>query len=216
MYRANVRGAARVCRPRRLFRILFFEKGGGHLPQNRKVRPEKENGVALYSGIMYYKWRHSQGRHYQTLAPSRIPSQSPFPLPSQTHPSAPCVCPPVHFPRELSIRTAELLCRLIDSLSERCEVRYSTRYGFNFMPIISVQKRGRRGVGERARRRRTDGEREDEYSRCSVAAVSSSIGNIFCRDREYEPLILVNRSKLRFPCLLPLCLLSFRDFALLR
>lgn len=119
---------------------------------SRKIErcAEKENGVALYSGIMYYKWRHSQGRHYQTLAPSRIPSQSPFPLPSQTHPSAPCVCPPIHFPRELSIRTAELLCRLIDSLSERCEVRYSTRYGFNFMPIISVQKRGRRGVGERA------------------------------------------------------------------
>lgn len=113
--------------------------------------PKGRMGSRLYSGIIYYKWRHSQGRHYQTLAPSRIPTapvtvplRSPRPL-------------SIHSARGLSIRTAELLCRLIDSLSERCEVRYSTWYRFNFMPIISVQREANRAEG--------GGQEEDEYSR---------------------------------------------------
>lgn len=153
-YDANVPGAVRASVARGDFSEPSFS--GGLLARHpRKIggRTEKENGTALYSGIMYYKWRHSQGRHYQTLAPSRIPPTSP---PSVARPAR---LPSIHSARELSIRTAELLCRLIDSLSERCEVRYSTRYGFNFMPIISVQKRRRRreGEGERAGRTATRG-----------------------------------------------------------
>lgn len=134
----------------------LFQEGECHL---RKIagRTKSENGVALiYSGIIYYKWRHSQGRHYQTLAPSRIPdhpSSRNLLLPSLFISPRP---PSIHSARGLSIRTAELLCRLIDSLSERCEVRYSTWYGFNFMPIISVQRETNRAENRGG---------EDEYSR---------------------------------------------------
>lgn len=103
------------------------------LPGTSQGAAKGRMGSRLYSSIIYYKWRHSQGRHYQTLAPSRIPT-APVPPLHSPHPLS------IHSARGLSIRTAELLCRLIDSLSERCEVRYSTWYRFNFMPIISVQR----------------------------------------------------------------------------
>lgn len=144
---------ASIYRPLWLFRTLFFERVVCHL---RKIagRTKRENGVALiYSGIIYYKWRHSEGRHYQTLALSRIPDHPLLPQTSLFISPRP---PSIHSARGLSIRTAELLCRLIDSLSERCEVRYSTWYGFNFMPIISVQRETNRAENRGG---------EDEYSR---------------------------------------------------
>jgi len=74
---------------------------------------------------------------------SRIPTT--LPCRQRNHPCAHRVRPFIYFARGLSIRTAELLCRLIDSLSERCEVRYPTWYGFNFVPIISARSAGETG-----------------------------------------------------------------------
>lgn len=113
------------------------------LPGTSQGASKRRMGSRLYPGIIYYKWRHSQGRHYQTLAPSRIPTA---PITVSLHPPRPLS---IHSARGLSIRTAELLCRLIDSLSERCEVRYSTWYRFNFMPIISVQREANGAEGGR-------------------------------------------------------------------
>lgn len=147
------------------FSILSFS-GMGDLvtPGGSPDAPKRRMGSRLYSDIIYYKWKHSQGRHYQTFAPSRIPTTRP--CHPRNHPCAHRVRPSIHFARGLSIRTAELLCRLIDSLSERCEVRYPTSYGFNFMPIISARRKGRR--------REDDGGGENEYSRyTSRIAVST-------------------------------------------
>jgi len=122
--------------PFRLFRNDGLPHPGGREKEIAgRESPKGRMGSRLYAGIIYYKWRYSQGRHYQTLSPSRIPTAY------RNLPLHPPRSSSIHFARGLSIRTAELLCRLIDSLSE---VRYSTWYGFNFMPIISVQRQANR------------------------------------------------------------------------
>lgn len=88
--------------------------------------------------------------------PNTLASRPPPPVTSLYPPRSSSI----HLARGLSIRTAKLLCRLIDSLSK---VRYSTWYGFNFMPIISVQRQANRST-EHAKERRMN---ICDTSRCS-------------------------------------------------
>lgn len=98
---------------------------------NSKQRQKKKE--VYYPRIMYYKWRHSQTRHYQTLKalhrPPRVLYRSihryrrrvSFPSSPTNFSLRKSLWPPsLYIPAfELSIRTADLFCRLIDSLSGR-------------------------------------------------------------------------------------------------
>lgn len=118
---------------------------------NSKQRRKKKE--VYYPRIMYYKWRHSQSRHYQTLKALHRPPSPAFYTILSTGTVSLFPSSPTNFSVNPSGR---LLCtlrfRVIDKnrrpllsvdrqpLSERREVKYSTCRRFNFAPIISSRE----------------------------------------------------------------------------